>query len=80
MIANETVNPTSTNDLDALNNLSTLDTASIIGASVTESITKTQDSITSDDADVSTDLNNTDLEDTDLDSTSLDSTANKDDD
>ena len=80
VIANETVNPTSTNDLDALNNLSTLDTASIIGASVTESITKTQDSITSDDADVSTDLNNTDLEDTDLDSTSLDSTANKDDD
>ena len=72
LLANETVDPNST---DALDNLSTLDTAIIVGASVTESIAEAQEIIPSDVADASTDL-----EDTDLDSISLDSTANKDND
>ena len=71
VIANEAFD---SNNTDALDNLSTLDTASIVGASVTESIAKAQNSALNDDA------ASTDLEDTDLDSISLDSTANKDND
>lgn len=59
--------------------IETLDTASIVGASVTESIAKAQDSMANDD-DASTDLKSKNLDSTDLDSTNLESTANKDND
>ena len=76
VIANEVFDSNSTDDLD---NLSTLDTASIVGASVTESISEAQNSALNDDT-AGIDLDSTSLEGKDFDTTDLDSTDNKDDD
>ena len=76
VIANEVFDSNSTDDLE---NLSTLDTASIVGASVTESISEAQNSALNDDT-AGIDLDSTSLEGKDFDITDLDSTDNKDDD
>ena len=88
IVADETINVNNIENLNTLNNLDTLDnaatldsldTANIVGASVTESMAEAQDSIANDDT-ASTDLESKNLDSTDLDSTNLESTANKDND